>query len=53
MGEFKEKGITIVFVSHSIETVRAFCERVIYLQHGGVVYDGEVNKGLTKYQQEG
>ena len=49
MEEFKKLGVTTIFVSHSLDTVRHFCSRVIYLKEGRVEFDGEVNEGIDKY----
>jgi len=32
--ELKKKGVTILFVSHDIESVRQMCSRVLWLDHG-------------------
>lgn len=52
MEEFKKKGVTIIFVSHSTETIKNFCDRVLYLSEGKLVYDGDVKQGVTKYIRE-
>lgn len=52
MNEFKQKGVTIIFVSHSMETVKSFCSRVLYLKQGELVFDGSVDKGISLYSQE-
>ena len=49
MEEFKKEKVTIVLVSHSLETVKNFCQRVIYLKDGRIEYDGDVNEGIKKY----
>jgi len=51
MEEFKRKGVTIVFVSHAMKSVREFCNRVIYLKEGRVVWDGEVERGIQLYEE--
>lgn len=51
MKEFKKNGTTIVFVSHDLELVKSFCERVIVMDHGQVIYDGETQKGIDCYQK--
>ena len=33
-------GTTVLLVSHSVETIRAMCNRVIWLDHGKIVMDG-------------
>jgi len=49
MDEFKKKGVTIIFVSHALETVKSFCSRVIYLRNGEIIFDGKVEEGINKY----
>jgi len=49
MEEFKKLGVTTIFVSHSLETVKQFCSRVIYLKEGRVEFDGEVEEGIKRY----
>ncbi|WP_300347819.1 ABC transporter ATP-binding protein [Clostridium sp.] len=34
--EFKESGKTVIYVSHGLETVKEFCERVVWLDNGRV-----------------
>ena len=45
----KSEGRTILYVSHNMNTIRQLCERVIVLDHGKVVFDGEVEKGISLY----
>jgi len=52
MEEFKKRGVTTIFVSHALETVKNFCSRVIYLKDGKIEFDGDVVEGLTKYMKE-
>jgi lipopolysaccharide transport system ATP-binding protein len=42
-------GRTILFVSHSISSVRALCTRAIWLDQGQVTEDGDVNSVTRKY----
>ncbi len=49
MEEFKKEGVTTLFISHSMESVKSFCSRVIYLKEGKVEYDGDVEEGIKKY----
>ncbi len=49
--EMKEKGKTILFVSHDIDAVRRFCSRAIWLDGGRVVLDGDVNSVSSKYME--
>ena len=45
----KEK--TVLLVTHDTAAVTRFCDRVIWLNHGEVMFDGETAEGLQKYQE--
>jgi len=49
MEEFKKRKVTIIFVSHDMETVKNFCNRIIYLESGRKVYDGEPAEAVKMY----
>ena len=51
MREFKERGRTMFFVSHSAEAVRQMCERAIVLDHGRVRFDGDALSGIREYRR--
>jgi len=36
----KEKGVTVILISHNLDLVAALAERVIFLKQGKVLYDG-------------
>ncbi|MDR1782111.1 MAG: ABC transporter ATP-binding protein [Bacilli bacterium] len=50
--EMLKSGKTVLFVSHSEALISEFCNRVIYLKAGKVVYDGPVRKGLAIYHAD-
>lgn len=52
MEEFKKQKVTIIFVSHSIEQIKNFCQRVIWLKEGRLEYDGKVEEGIKRYIKE-
>jgi ABC-type polysaccharide/polyol phosphate transport system ATPase subunit len=45
-------GITTVFVSHSLPAVEEICDRVIWLDHGEVVAEGDPKEVIKRYRQE-
>lgn len=51
MLEFKERGCTIVFVSHSIEVVRSLCEQAILLANGQVLCQGPAEEVARDYEK--
>lgn len=52
MDEFKQRGVTMILVSHSQKAINEFCTRVLYLKQGELIYDGAVDKGLELYDAE-
>ena len=39
----------ILYVSHNMSTIQRLCTRVIVLDHGKIVYDGDTPGGIAKY----
>ena len=50
MLEFKEKGKTMIFVSHSLGQMKQFCEKILWLEYGKVKEYGNVNEIIPKYE---
>ncbi len=51
--EMKALGVTIVFVSHSLDAVRSLCDRAIWLDHGEVREDNLSDVVIGRYLQAG
>jgi len=47
---FKQKGQTILFVSHDLPAVERFCDRVILLENGEVKNRGRANQVIRNYR---
>ena len=45
-----EKGVTVLFVSHSTDQVRKICNKAIILKGGQIVASGEVNEVCDIYE---
>jgi len=45
----KTQGRTILYVSHNMNTIRQLCDRVVVLDHGSVIFNGDVEKGINCY----
>lgn len=45
------KDKTVVLVTHDTAAVTRFCKRVIWINKGKVMFDGNVDEGLKKYQE--
>src|SRR3990167_10013722 len=50
--EFKAKGKTVVFVSHDLNSIEEFCDRVAYFSNGKLVAVGETEKIMKIYQSD-
>jgi lipopolysaccharide transport system ATP-binding protein len=47
--ELRQRGITILFVSHAVSDVKAIGDRVLWLDHGRMVDVGEPDRIISKY----
>ncbi|OPL19538.1 MAG: hypothetical protein AVO35_10265 [Candidatus Aegiribacteria sp. MLS_C] len=47
--DFRERGRTIIFVSHDMKAVSRLCRRVVWLGEGRIVRDGEPGEVLSGY----
>lgn len=52
MLELKEQGKTMVFVTHSMESVKKLCNRAIWLSNGKIKMDGNTEEVVEKYKEE-
>lgn len=50
--ELNEKGITILFISHSMELVSRICNHTIYLKDGKIQVVDETEKVVKLYERE-
>jgi homopolymeric O-antigen transport system ATP-binding protein len=49
--EFKQRGGTIVFVSHDASAVERLCDRAVLLQDGTVAFDGPTHQAIVAYRR--
>jgi lipopolysaccharide transport system ATP-binding protein len=47
--KLKDEGLTLIFVSHDMNTVRDFCQRVIFLKNSQIEFIGNSSDGIQKY----
>jgi ABC-2 type transport system ATP-binding protein len=47
--EFQQRGVTIVMVSHSADTITEFCERALLIDHGRLLEDGRPDDVLRHH----
>ena len=52
MLEFKEKGVTMVFVSHSMDDIKMICDRVIWIKDHKIKQIGTPEEVVENYIQD-
>lgn len=50
ISQFKQRGGTIVFVSHDAASVERLCERAVLLRDGMVDFDGPTHEAILRYR---
>lgn len=45
----EKENVTLLFVTHSVETARKFCKRGIVMKSGKMMYDGEIDSAIKYY----
>ena len=40
---------TVLIVSHDLNSITKFCKRVLVMNHGVLIFDGEAREGVTEY----
>ena len=51
MRHMRADGATLLYVSHSIESVRKLCKKVVWLEHGMVQMQGDVDEVCNAYME--
>lgn len=51
MREFKKRGKTMFFVSHSIGQMKQFCEKALWLEFGQVKMYGDIKEVIPAYEK--
>ena len=49
--ELRDRGTTILLVTHGAEMVTGLCDRVLLFDHGELVFDGDPAEGVDRYYQ--
>ena len=52
MMEMIKGGTTVLYVSHSLESIKSLCTKVVWLEHGKVIKMGETKKICDEYYKE-
>jgi ABC-type polysaccharide/polyol phosphate transport system ATPase subunit len=52
ISEFKQRGGTILFVSHDASSVERLCERAVLLRQGEKAFDGPAHEAIVRYHAQ-
>lgn len=52
MMEMIKGGTTVLYVSHSLESIKDLCTKVVWLEHGKVIKIGDTNKVCDEYYKD-
>lgn len=52
MNDVSSSGRTVLFVSHNMGPIEGLCDRVMMLERGRVVLDGDVQEGVNRYKND-
>lgn len=47
-----QQGTTVLLVTHDMQLIKRYCDRVIYLKKGQIAYDGDPEEGTEIYLAE-
>ena len=47
-----DENVTLLFVTHSLETARDFCKRGIVLEKGRKLFDGDIEEAIEFYDSK-
>jgi ABC-2 type transport system ATP-binding protein len=47
-----DKGVTVLFVSHSIDQVKAICDKAILLERGKIIAQGDIDDVVPVYEEK-
>ena len=45
----QSEGRTVLYVSHNMNTIRQLCDRCVVLDHGKLIFDGDVEEAISLY----
>jgi ABC-2 type transport system ATP-binding protein len=51
INQFKDKGTSILIVSHSLDTLENMCHRIVWLDHGKIQMEGDPKDVISNYRK--
>jgi ABC-2 type transport system ATP-binding protein len=48
----RERGVTVMLTTHDLADIERLCSRILIIDHGRLIYDGEVNALKERYGTE-
>jgi len=51
--QYKKEGKTIILVSHDLDNIEEYCDRVLLLQSGKIIIAGDTKQVIFEYKRQG
>lgn len=51
MNELRNRAKGIIFVSHNLEQIRSLCTKVIVIDKGSIIFNGDTQQGCVLYEE--
>ena len=48
--KINQKNSSLIFVSHQIENIIELCDKVVILENGKLIFNGDLKDGVEKYK---
>lgn len=50
--EYKKKANGVIFISHELEQIKTLCDRLIILEQGKIIFEGDTYEGIIEYENK-
>lgn len=47
----EKENVTLLFVTHAVNTAKDFCKRGMIMKDGKLIFDGDIKEAITKYER--
>jgi ABC-type polysaccharide/polyol phosphate transport system ATPase subunit len=51
MLSFRERGCTILYVTHALEMAHQLCDRAVWIEEGRAIYSGPTQKVVSLFRE--
>jgi lipopolysaccharide transport system ATP-binding protein len=52
LASMRKQGVPFILVSHNMHQISRYCQKVVYLEHGKIKFNGDVNEGVKRFVED-